>query len=161
MQQLWAPWRMEFIEGKKESGCVFCRILKEKTDRENLVLKRTPECFVILNKYPYNNAHLMVVPNEHTNDFVALKPGALNEMGRLAQAATKILQEVVRPEGFNTGMNLGHAAGAGIREHLHLHIVPRWVGDTNFLPVVGLTKSMPQHLLDSYDSLVDHFRRLS
>lgn len=161
MEPLWAPWRMEFIEGKKESGCVFCRVLNDSKDRDNLVIMRGTDAYVILNKYPYNNGHLMVVPNQHTNDFAALTQIQMTEMNAMAQRCVRILKNVLGAQGFNLGMNLGEAAGAGIKEHLHLHVVPRWVGDTNFMPVLSETKSMPQHLLASYDHLFEHFRRTS
>jgi len=160
---LWAPWRMEFIQedGKtKKDGCIFCGLCGEKEDRRNLILHRAKESFVILNKYPYNNGHLMVVPNTHQADLSNLAVTTWNEMNAFAKHCIEALKEVYRPEGFNLGMNLGTAAGAGIKDHLHLHIVPRWVGDTNFMPVLADTKSMPQHLDVCYEQLHSYFRRL-
>jgi len=153
---LWAPWRMAFLEGdaKKLSAdaCIFCELLKDqKDDDKNLIVCRKKHSFVILNKYPYNNGHVMVVPLRHTNDFTSLSRDELVEMNELAQVTMKVLNKAYGPQGFNTGMNLGAAAGAGIREHLHLHVVPRWIGDTNFMPVLADTKSMPHHLSASYD----------
>jgi ATP adenylyltransferase len=153
---------MEFISGKDDSpkGCVFCVLPKENEDRRNLILHRGEHAFVILNKFPYNNGHLMIVPHSHSADYTQLPEPVLIDMNRLTQKALLALGAAYRPEGFNMGMNLGHAAGAGIREHLHLHIVPRWVGDTNFMPVVAEAKCMPQHLETSYDQLAEQFRRI-
>lgn len=157
---LWAPWRMEFIDGEKPQGCVFCVLPREKDDRKNLIVHRGEQAFVILNKFPYNSGHLMVVPNVHESDYTALKPEVMTEMNLLTQQALRALKGAFGPEGYNLGMNLGAAAGAGIKDHLHLHIVPRWVGDTNFMPVIGETKCMPQHLLTTYDKLAENFRKL-
>lgn len=153
MKHLWAPWRMEFIEGEKPIGCVFCRVLTEKDDKTNLLLHRTEDAFVMLNKYPYNNGHLMVIPIIHSHDFSTLSKTVATQMMALTQESISVLTRAYRPEGFNVGMNLGAAAGAGIKDHLHLHIVPRWGGDTNFMPVLSETKAMPQHLSHSYDLL--------
>jgi ATP adenylyltransferase len=162
IKQLWAPWRMEFLKaGLPSSGCVFCGLLKEKEDRTSLILHRTDKVFVVLNKYPYNNGHLMVVPNKHTADLTELSPSEMSEMWTYSQHAVEALKKSYKPEGFNLGMNLGKSGGAGIREHLHLHIVPRWEGDTNFMAILADTKAMPQHLLSSYDELISYFRRLS
>lgn len=161
---LWAPWRMEFLTDPKSAGtpggCVFCSLLAEKEDRKNLILHRSEQAFVILNKFPYNNGHLMIVPNRHLADYAALTDGELTEMNRLSKHVVRSLTESYAPQGFNLGMNLGAAAGAGIRDHLHLHVVPRWVGDTNFMPVLAETKAMPQHLLASYDQLHGYFEKL-
>ena len=161
IKQLWAPWRLDFItQETKDSGCIFCRVQKEGNDRENLVLFRAKEVYVILNKYPYNNGHMMVVPNKHTNNLSELGPEELNAIWNYARIATETLKQACKPHGFNLGMNLGEAGGAGILEHLHLHIVPRWGGDTNFMPVLADTKSMPQHLAETYDLFFPYFRRL-
>ena len=161
MKQLWAPWRMEFIaEAPKHGDCVFCGLLRAGENEKTLILHRDSRVFAVLNKYPYNNGHLMVVPNAHVADFTQLEDDDLVALSRLAKASVRILKEVYKPEGFNLGMNLGTSAGAGIKDHLHLHIVPRWLGDTNFMPVLADTKSMPQHLSASYRELVDHFGRL-
>jgi ATP adenylyltransferase len=161
-KQLWAPWRMEYLKdhGKEEQGCVFCVLPAKDEDRENLIAHRAKHCFVILNRYPYNNGHLMVVPNRHVANFDLLPDEELIEMTLVAKKSAKVLENAYHAEGFNLGMNLGVAGGAGIRDHMHLHIVPRWVGDTNFMPVIAETKSMPQHLLTSYDQIYDYFRRL-
>jgi ATP adenylyltransferase len=162
-KQLWAPWRMEYLKDhdkKSGDGCVFCTLPQEPTDRENLIVHRAKHSFVILNRYPYNNGHLMVVPNRHVASFDLLPDEDLTEIALVAKRAVKVLENAYRAEGFNLGMNLGIAGGAGIRDHMHLHVVPRWVGDTNFMPVIAETKSMPQHLLTSYDQIFDQFRRL-
>jgi ATP adenylyltransferase len=178
---LWTPWRMTYIAGAGEStgssaatppadgeqaptqqepqvestGCAFCdRIrLPEANDRQSLILLRAEHNFVIMNLYPYNSAHLMIVPYLHTADFVGLAPETLVEMGTLAQRMVGVIGEEYHPQGFNLGMNLGRVAGAGMADHLHLHVVPRWAGDTNFMPIVGATKVMPELLETTYDRL--------
>ncbi|MFM8313868.1 MAG: HIT family protein [Deltaproteobacteria bacterium] len=160
MKPLWAPWRMEFITSEKKEGCcVFCDLPKEKEDKKNLILYRGESVFVILNKFPYNLGHMMVVPYEHTNQFQTLKKEQLLEMMQETQRVMGVLTEVYRPEGFNTGMNLGQAVGAGIKEHLHFHIVPRWNGDTNFMPVLSETKGMPEHLQTCFEKCSESYRR--
>jgi ATP adenylyltransferase len=162
-KQLWAPWRMDYlsdVRGEKKHDCVFCGLPAEQNDRENLIVYRGKQAFVILNRYPYNNGHVMVVPNRHLADYTALTDEELLEMGSLSRHTVAALKEAYKCEGYNIGMNLGIAGGAGIRDHLHLHVVPRWVGDTNFMPVIADTKSMPQHLLTSYDQIHAYFRRL-
>lgn len=161
-KQLWAPWRMEFIKADKKpgGGCIFCGLLLDNKDRENLILHRAERVFVILNKYPYNNGHLMVVPNKHTADMNELDEKTLGDLSVYSRHCISALKESYEPEGYNLGMNLGVAGGAGIREHLHMHILPRWVGDTNFMPVIADTKAMPQHLMTSFDSLKNYFANL-
>lgn len=160
IKQLWAPWRMEFLKsGPKGGGCIFCDLPKAKNDKKSLILFQAKEVFVILNKYPYNNGHLMIVPYQHTADLGDLSPKETAEMWSYAQEAVEALKKEYRPEGFNIGMNIGRAGGAGIKEHLHLHVVPRWSGDFNFMPVLADAKSIPQHLDASYETLKKHFRR--
>jgi ATP adenylyltransferase len=139
----------------ERSDCVFCeRIgLPESQDRASLILLRADHNFVILNLYPYNSAHLMIVPYLHTADFVGLPPETLVEMNALAQRMVHVIHEEYHPQGFNLGMNLGRIAGAGVADHLHLHVVPRWAGDSNFMPIVGATKVMPELLETTYDRL--------
>lgn len=163
VKQLWAPWRMTFLKGDAttQKGCIFCLLLKENQDPQNLILHRTSFSFVILNKYPYNNGHLMVVPLRHTPEIQTLSVEEQLDLSQLTQHCVKALKELYQPEGFNIGMNLGAAGGAGIREHLHNHIVPRWMGDTNFMPVLADVKTMPQHLEESFQQLAPYFRRLS
>ena len=154
MDQLWAPWRMELIaKGEPSFGCIFCELPKATSDRENLILGRTQSTFAILNKYPYNNGHLMVVPRRHGADLHALPEAEWQELNAMLRAALAIVQRAYTPHGCNVGINLGRVAGAGIADHLHWHIVPRWNGDTNFMPVVGLTKVMIEHLHESWDRL--------
>lgn len=150
---LWAPWRMELVAGEKPSGCLFCELPKGQDDRKNLIVHRGRHCFVILNKYPYNNGHLMIVPSRHLSDLGGLDRAESEELFALTQRSIEVLKQGYQPEGFNLGMNLGAAAGAGVRDHVHMHVVPRWNGDTNFMPVLADVKSMPQHLDASYAQL--------
>jgi ATP adenylyltransferase len=164
MQPLWAPWRMEFIEGGAPAGCIFCAFPKEtgdEADRRNLIVARTPLSFAILNRYPYNSGHLMVIPLRHTADFTALTDEETRDLNKLLQRSISALSEAYRPDGFNIGMNLGRSAGAGIADHLHYHAVPRWAGDTNFMPVLGATKVLVEHLSKGYDKLHAIFQRQS
>ena len=154
MERLWAPWRMEYIAGAtKSEGCIFCEKWNGTADPENLVLFRGEACFVILNLFPYNNGHLMVVPIRHVADVVDLTEDEQSEMFRLMQRMVGVLREVMSPQGFNIGFNLGRAAGAGIADHLHLHVVPRWNGDTNFMPVLGATRVISEALEETYKKL--------
>ncbi len=153
MDKLWAPWRMEYIAQEKTKGCIFCDKPKENRDRENLILCRGAHSFVIMNFYPYNNGHLMVVPYRHTADLEGLSGPERLEMMEFLGRCTRILTEVMHSQGFNVGMNLGRVAGAGVDDHLHFHIVPRWNGDTNFMPVAGHTKVLSQGLQESWEAL--------
>jgi ATP adenylyltransferase len=154
MDQLWAPWRMELIEkDKKPSGCIFCDLPLSSNDRENLVLGRSKHTFAILNRYPYNNGHLMVVPRQHTAELSALSAEESAELTAMLGLAVRLLGRAYKAQGYNLGMNLGQVAGAGIADHLHWHVVPRWNGDTNFMPVLGDTKVMIEHLHASWDRL--------
>lgn len=149
---LWTPWRLEFILSKKQPGCVLCEKVHAGTqhDAENLVLYRGQHCFVILNLYPYSTGHLMTLPYLHTSDFVGLEAETLTELADLTRRSVALLQKTHRPDGINLGMNLGKVAGAGIDDHLHMHAVPRWNGDNNFMPVLGQTRLMPELLEDTY-----------
>lgn len=161
MNHLWAPWRMAYIAaGTKVEGCVFCAKLAEADDREQLILYRGQTCFVIMNLFPYNNGHVMVVPYRHTADLVGLTAEEQEEMMRLTRHCVRLLTEAFRPDGFNLGMNLGRSAGAGVEDHLHMHAVPRWNGDTNFMPVLGETRVLPDALFSSYDKLAAVLARL-
>lgn len=155
MERLWAPWRMAYIEVKKPVGCIFCTKPESGNDREELILYRGEHCFVIMNLFPYNNGHLMVAPYRHTADVVGLTDEEQVEMMRLTRFCVRVLTEAFQPDGFNLGMNLGQVAGAGIADHLHMHIVPRWSGDSNFMPVVGETKVLPEMLGVTYDKLLE------
>ena len=159
MEGLWAPWRMEFLIEARSGGdeCVFCTLPHEEGRlRENLVVARGRHAFVILNKYPYNNGHLLVVPYRHIAEYTGLTPAEHAECARLTSRSIEALAAEYRPDGFNLGMNLGKAAGAGIAGHVHQHIVPRWGGDTNFMPVIAETKSLPEHLRRTWDRLRPH-----
>lgn len=159
METLWAPWRMQYIAEKREDGCVFCTKPGERERlRENLVLHVGRLSFVILNRYPYQSAHLMVIPLRHTDDFAAVTAEENAEMSLLLKTSVRALRDVYRAEGVNIGMNLGRCAGAGIHEHLHFHVIPRWVGDTNFFPLLAQTRSMPEMLEETYDRLRPRFR---
>ncbi len=145
---------MKFITAKKNSGCIFCDKPKENRDRENYILYRGKTCFIILNAFPYNNGHLMIVPYQHTADLSALSPETLAEMMLLVQHSVATISSFMHPDGYNIGMNLGKCAGAGIADHLHMHVVPRWDGDTNFMPVLGETRLIPEMLEHTYDRLI-------
>jgi ATP adenylyltransferase len=147
VKSLWAPWRIRFIlEGLGIPGCVFCKTSKESDDAKNLIVHRSKHAFTILNKYPYNSGHLMVVPLRHSGDFSSLTDEELLDIHQEIRRAVNVLTEAMHPQGFNIGMNLGEAGGAGIRDHLHYHVVPRWNGDTNYMPVLADTKVLPQSL---------------
>ena len=152
---LWAPWRMEFIAAEKPKGCIFCDFpaAPEADDRKNLVVHRGAHAFVILNRFPYNSGHLMVVPRRHGADLQALAAAEYADLMEEVRRAAAVLQAVYRPEGINVGMNLGRAAGAGIVDHLHWHLVPRWVGDNNFMPVLGDIRVMVDHLDTTWEKV--------
>ena len=159
MKIIWAPWRMRFIlDSKKEqSGCILCNLIEKKDGIENLVLSRSAESYIVINKYPYNTGHLMVVPNEHESDFTKLSIATMASIGAQSQKAVSVLNQAYKPAGFNIGVNLGEAAGAGIPKHVHYHIVPRWVGDANFMPIIGQTKVLPETVDDTYRKLKPYF----
>jgi len=146
MKRIWAPWRMDYILKSRKKGCFLCDICRDNKDKQNFVLKRGKSAFLVLNRYPYNNGHLMVVPYKHADNLEALNTKEMSEMMQLASTACKALRKSLHPDGFNLGFNIGKAAGAGLKDHLHLHIVPRWEGDTNFMPVLGEVKIIPQPL---------------
>ena len=159
MKCLWSPWRMEYVLSNKGKGCLFCRILKEKRDEENLILHRGRSGFVMMNRFPYNNGHLMVLPKRHCIDPVELNDSESEEVFSLLKMSTRVLGESLRPHGFNVGINIGKAAGAG-SSHLHIHIVPRWNGDTNFMPVLGHTKVVSEGLEQTCSKLMMAFEKL-
>lgn len=151
MKYLWSPWRMIYIEKHKaEAGCVFCDALKMADTAQNLIVQRGKHAFVILNRFPYTSGHIMIVPYQHTSYLEELLPEARAEIMELAAEGMHILRQVYNPEGFNLGINIGEAAGAGITEHVHLHVVPRWIGDTNFMSTLGSTRVLPERLEDTY-----------
>ncbi len=154
MEVLWAPWRMTYIARDREQGCLFCSKLKRRDDRGNLILCRSSHSFVILNRFPYTSGHLMVVPNRHVASIDELNEGEMVALMALLKQSIIILKRALKPDGFNVGMNIGSVAGAGIEDHIHFHIVPRWNGDTNFMPVLVETKVMPEYLEKTYDRLI-------
>lgn len=160
MKNLWAPWRMEYILSPKDRECIFCTKVSEDKDRENLILYRGSKAYVIMNKYPYNNSHIMVVPYFHSSELIGLSDDIVTELMLLTKYSINCIKKAFNPEGFNVGINIGAAAGAGIEEHLHIHIVPRWAGDTNFMIVTAEIKSIPEHILDTYDKLFPIFNML-
>jgi len=153
---LWAPWRMEFIRAQKPDGCIFCDFpaeVGEEADRRNLIVHRSAHAFTILNRYPYNSGHLMVVPRAHLSDLESLPPEAMRDLSEELALAATVLKKAYRPEGMNVGMNLGQVAGAGIADHLHWHVVPRWKGDTNFMPVIADLRVVPEALAEAWARL--------
>lgn len=160
MDRLWAPWRMNYLKQelkhvRRAGGCVFCRMIKEKDDKKNLVIVRGEHCFIVLNLYPYNNGHLLVVPNRHVGDLKHLKFVEKKEFFEMVEYGRDLLSDVLEPEGFNIGMNLGRAAGAGIPRHMHMHVVPRWLGDVNFMPITAETKVISESLQQLRKQLSD------
>jgi ATP adenylyltransferase len=154
MERLYSPWRSQYIEGlEKSEGCFLCKAYQENNDEKNLLLYRGERAFVILNLFPYNAGHLMVCPNEHIGDFTVLDDKTLHEISLLTKEMVKLLKKVLKPDGFNIGYNLGRAAGAGLETHIHNHIVPRWIGDTNFMPVLGEVRVISQDLKEIYYKL--------
>jgi len=161
VKQLWAPWRMAYIdEGAKDKGCIFCTKYRQDDLRAALVLAHTEYTVVMMNKYPYNNGHLLLAPKRHEKDPAKLPPAEYIDLNEVLRRSMDIVRRALNPGGMNLGMNLGKSAGAGIEDHLHWHIVPRWEGDTNFMPVIDETRVMPQHLLDSYDRLQPYFKSI-
>ena len=159
MKQLWAPWRLEYVQSAdKVEGCVFCRAA-EGDDEEQLVVHRGERAFVLLNKFPYASGHLLVAPYRHGADFGELADAEALEVHRLAADGLEALRAAYGPEGFNLGWNMGRVAGAGIVDHGHLHVVPRWGGDTNFMPVLADVRVMPEHLVATRRKLVDAWPR--
>jgi ATP adenylyltransferase len=154
MDYLWTPWRYRYIaDASKDDRCIFCDALGADDDRNTLIVLRGEKNFIILNRYPYTSGHVMVVPYEHVADLSAVDPATLAEMMTLTQRVQSALARTYHPEGYNLGMNLGRAAGAGVIGHLHLHVLPRWGGDANFMTVVGETRVEPEDLATTYDRL--------
>jgi ATP adenylyltransferase len=161
MDQLWSPWRFRYVSGAgKTEGCIFCQHASgdPSHDRERLILHRGRLNFVLMNLYPYTSGHVMVAPYAHIGNFARLESATLQEMMELAQTVQAALEAKYHPEGYNLGMNLGKSAGAGIADHLHLHFLPRWNGDTNFMTAIGETRVQPEDLLTTYDKLSAWFR---
>ncbi len=158
MKTMWAPWRMEYILGEKQNGCVFCCAQKQDTDLTLYVGDRT---LVVMNKYPYINGHLLVAPLSHVPSLSDLSIDDMGILTRTVQLSIEVLKQVMNPDGFNVGLNLGKVAGAGVEEHLHFHIVPRWFGDVNALTVFADVRVIPQHIQDTFESLKPHFEALN
>jgi ATP adenylyltransferase len=160
---LWAPWRLTYLEKPApDAGCIFCdkpRLASAESRRDALVLASNDDASVIMNRFPYAHAHLMVAPRKHTADFAGLDAKCATAVQRELQRAVRVLGSAYAPAGFNVGMNLGRVAGAGIADHLHWHVVPRWEGDTNFMPMLADTRVISQHLVDAYDRLLPLFER--
>ena len=161
MKVLWAPWRMNYIlsDGKGDD-CIFCPGEKRKKDEERLILYVSPQIMVIMNRYPYNNGHLLVAPVRHVAGLESLSDGETLELLQMVRRSIDILKETMSPEGFNVGLNLGRVAGAGLEEHLHFHVVPRWNGDTNFMTVHGEVRVIPEHIKETYKKLRPRFDNL-
>ncbi len=154
MKHLWSPWRMEYIENHgKEGGCIFCNALNVSDGPDNLIVHRGQQGFVILNRYPYTSGHLMVVPFPHQATIEELEPPVRAELMELTSLSMSVLRKVYHPQAFNLGANIGEAAGAGVKEHVHIHIVPRWIGDTNFMSTLGDTRVLPELLQDTYQRI--------
>ncbi len=158
MKHLWAPWRIQYIKGPPPEGCIFCTLPREGRDRDHRILHQGRRAFVILNTFPYNSGHLMIVPHRHVADLAALEDDEILELMHLTTAAMEAIRATYNSEGFNIGVNLGRAAGAGILDHVHVHVVPRWVGDTNFMPVLGEVKVLPEDLSVTHDRLSQSLR---
>ena len=157
MKNIWAPWRIQYIRGEKPAGCFLCTKPAEDNDKENFVLYRGEKNFIMLNSFPYNPGHLLVAPYRHTGNPEELTAAERNEHFELVSRSIRVLKEVLNPGGFNIGANLGKAAGAGVEDHFHSHIVPRWNGDNNYIPVLADVRIVPQALAETYDALRGKF----
>jgi ATP adenylyltransferase len=156
MDYIWTPWRYQYmaqVNSEKQPECIFCDAVARNNDTQTLIVHRGARAFVILNRYPYTSGHVMLVPYAHVAELNLCEAGALKEMMQLAQRVEKAFQRNYKPDGMNLGMNLGRAAGAGVRGHLHLHALPRWIGDSNFMTVTGETRVQPEDLQVTYDRL--------
>jgi ATP adenylyltransferase len=158
MNHIWSPWRMEYIENStREDGCIFCIAQEKEDSAENLIAFRGERSYVILNRYPYTSGHLMVVPFDHKANFEELDSQTRAEMMELTTQCMTVLRKIYNPQAFNMGANIGEAAGAGVKEHVHIHIVPRWAGDTNFMSAVGETRVLPESLESTYERVKNGF----
>lgn len=160
MKLIWAPWRIEYIVRHDEGECIFCTFPKEDRDWENLILYRGERCFIILNRYPYNNGHIMVVPYRHVPSPLDLDEDEILESQKLVNLSIRVLDGAMKPHGYNIGINIGKAAGAGIDGHYHIHVVPRWLGDTNFMPIIGDTKVVVEAIVNTYEKLLAELRKI-
>ena len=160
MKRIWAPWRMAYIEESKSNGCIFCEKPKEKNEKKSYILSRGELCFVMLNIFPYTHGHIMVSPYRHVRSISKLTKEELFELSLVVQRSVEVLKRAFEPEGFNIGINEGRIAGAGFDEHVHVHIVPRWGGDTNFMPVLAEVRVFPEHLDRTYEKLHPVFQKI-
>jgi len=160
MKVMWAPWRMTYVKhARKPAACIFCSTAREQRDEANLLLHRSAHGFVIMNLYPYNSGHVMVAPYAHVRSLESLSDESALDLIRLTNLSLAVLRAEIRPEGFNVGINIGRVGGAGIEAHVHVHIVPRWNGDTNFMPLFSETRVIPEHLRATYRKLRERFRK--
>jgi ATP adenylyltransferase len=165
VDRLWTPWRYQYIKGagadeaqESAPACIFCALRDDAAnDERNLVVHRAGHNYIVLNRYPYTNGHILIIPYEHTSELDAVSKAATDEMMDLAKQAQGVLRTAYRPEGFNLGMNLGRAAGAGVADHIHLHVLPRWTGDANFMSNIGETRVLPEDLAKTYEKLLGKF----
>ena len=159
MEVLWAPWRMEYVSSdNKKGGCIFCPCDDRSQDEKRLILFRGNRSIVLMNRFPYINGHLLVAPLRHVSTLDALLPEEKLDLITMVEKSIGVLKEVMNPEGFNVGVNLGKAAGAGVEEHIHFHVVPRWIGDTNYMTVFGEVRVVPEHIQATYQKLVRFFK---
>jgi ATP adenylyltransferase len=159
MENLWAPWRMDYILGHRPYGCIFCPEGNDESDEERFLLYRGDRSMVIMNRFPYNNGHLLVAPWKHTSSLDGLKDEELFDLVRTVRWSVAVLRETMSPDGFNVGLNLGAVAGAGVEAHVHFHIVPRWNGDTSFMTVLAEVRVIPEHLQQTYKMLLPYFKK--
>ncbi len=161
MKRIWAPWRMKYISKTEEGNhCILCELGKSEINKENLMLHRSNQTYIVMNRFPYTNGHLMIVPKRHLDNPTKLSKAEMLEIGELTQLSINLLTEYAHPQGFNIGMNIGRVAGAGIDKHIHLHIVPRFNGDTNFMPVFADTRVISEDLLKTYSRLKNILKTL-
>ncbi len=161
MDHLWAPWRSTYMKNRGDlSKCIFCDAIASSDDEATLIVHRAQFNFVILNRYPYTSGHLMIAPYQHVSRLQQVDEKTAEEMMRLARDAERIIEEIYQPQGLNLGMNLGQAAGAGIEQHIHLHVLPRWLGDANFMTTVGDTRVLPEDLSKTFSKLGNAFKQL-
>ncbi len=158
MKELWAPWRVEYFKKAKDKGCFLCKSFSARRDRQNHILTRGKACAVVMNRYPYTGGHLMVCPYRHVDQLKNLSSEEHAEMMQLTVRAIEVLKKTIKPNGFNIGINIGEAAGAGLKDHIHLHIVPRWSGDTNFITVMADVRVVPQSLSELWGILRKEFK---
>ena len=160
MKKIWAPWRMDYILREDRDKCPFCEALNAKKDKENLILYRGKKSFVIMNRFPYTNGHLLIVPYDHVKDLSELDDETSLDMTKNIKLSSEILKRVMFCQGLNIGLNVGEVAGAGVLDHIHFHVVPRWQGDNNFMPVLSECRVISEHLIDTYDKLLVEFKKI-